>query len=76
MNPIIAILKDIRPEFDFTESDELITEGMLDSFDIITLVAALDKKFSVSIEGTEIVPDNFRNVAAIASLLAKHGVTP
>jgi acyl carrier protein len=47
---------------------------MLDSFDVVTLVAALDQAFSISIEGTEIVPENFRNTDAIRALLEKHGV--
>ena len=33
---IIAILSDLRPEFDFTdESLNFIEEGMLDSFDVV-----------------------------------------
>ena len=33
---IIAILSDLRPEFDFTdESLNFIEEGMLDSFDVL-----------------------------------------
>lgn len=34
---IIAILSDLRPEFDFTdESLNFIEEGMLDSFDVVS----------------------------------------
>ena len=39
---IISILSELRPEFDFNESLNFIEEGMLDSFDIINLVTALD----------------------------------
>ncbi len=48
---------------------------MLDSFDIVMLVSALDKQFGICIDGREIVPQNFRNLEAIAELLKKHGVT-
>jgi acyl carrier protein len=47
---------------------------MLDSFDIVTLVSALDEAFAISIEGTEIVPENFRNVETVRALLRKYGV--
>ena len=35
---IIKILSELRPEFDFTQDVDFIEEGMLDSFDIVTLV--------------------------------------
>lgn len=71
---IINILQDIRPEFDFTEQTNFIESGMLDSFDVVSLVTALDEKFSISIDGMDIIPDNFSSVDKIASLLIKKGV--
>jgi acyl carrier protein len=71
-----AVLAEIRPEFDFSTSHDFISDGMLDSFDVVLLVAALDKQFGISIDGREIVPQNFRNLEAISALLKKHGVTP
>jgi acyl carrier protein len=76
MNQIADILKSIRPEFDFTKSENFISEGMLDSFDMVTLVATLDKTFGISIDGVDIVPENFENLPAIEALLRKNGVTP
>lgn len=40
---IIAILNDLRPEFSFTEDVDFIEEGMLDSFDIVSLVDELEE---------------------------------
>jgi acyl carrier protein len=74
MKSLAEILKEIRPEFDFTASEDFIADGMLDSFDMVTLVATLDKTYGISIPGTEILPENFKNIAAIASLLRKCGV--
>ena len=56
---IISILSELRPEFDFNEPLNFIEEGMLDSFDIINLVTALDSEFSISIDGMDVLPDNF-----------------
>ena len=47
---IIEILQEIRPEFDFSGSEDFISDGFLDSFDIVQLVDALDEKFKISIE--------------------------
>lgn len=71
---IIQILTDLRPEFDFTEDVNFIEEGMLDSFDIVTLVSDLDSTFGISIDGVDILPENFATVEAIENLLKKNGV--
>ena len=71
---IISILSEIRPEFDFNESLNFIDEGMLDSFDIINLVTTLDSEFGISIDGMDVLPDNFSSVERIEALLKKNGV--
>ena len=76
MTRIAQILAGIRPEFDFSTSDDFISDGMLDSFDVMTLVAELDRQYGVSIDGLDIVPENFRSVAAIEAVLRKNGATP
>jgi len=73
MKPLPEILKEIRPEFDFTTSSDFITDGMLDSFDMVTLVATLDKNFGISIPGTDILPENFTNLQTIEALLRQCG---
>ena len=71
---IRSILSELRPEFDFNEPLNFIEEGMLDSFDIINLVTALDSEFSISIDGMDVLPDNFSSVERIEALLKKNGV--
>ena len=71
---IVKILTELRPEFDFTqEGVNFIEEGMLDSFDLVTLVSELDSTFGISIDGVDILPENFSSVEAIAALLVKNG---
>ena len=74
MKAVPEILKEIRPEFDFSASSDFIADGMLDSFDMVTLVATLDKTYGISIQGTDIVPENFKNLEAIEALLRQCGV--
>lgn len=75
MKKLVEILNDIRPEFDFEDSEDFITDGYIDSFDLVALVAALEKAYGIKIRGTEIVPENFLNLDAIKNLLKKYGVT-
>jgi acyl carrier protein len=70
---VVKILNEIRPEFDFKEHVNFIEEGMLDSFDIIRLVVELDNKFGISIDGVDILPNNFSSVDKIVALLIKNG---
>jgi methoxymalonate biosynthesis acyl carrier protein len=68
---IAGILNDIRPEFDFTDARDFITAGLLDSFDMMTLVSELDSTYGIRIPGTEIVPENFENVTSILALVRR-----
>lgn len=69
---IKEILENIRPEFDFLDSENFLEDGLLDSFDLITLVSSLDQTFGISIEGIEIIPENFQNISTIENLVKKY----
>jgi acyl carrier protein len=71
---IIKILQEIRPEFDFTKDVNFIEEGMLDSFDVVTLMATLDEHYNISIDGLDIISENFSSIDSIAKLLIKNGI--
>lgn len=76
MSKVPSILSQVRPEHDFTQSDDFLEDGLLDSFDLVTLVSELDAAYGISIDGMDIVPENFASVAAIEALLTRSGVTP
>ncbi len=71
---VIEILSNLRPEFDFTEDVDFIEEGMIDSFDLISLVSTLDEEFKISINGLDVIHQNFSSVDSIVALLTKNGV--
>lgn len=71
---IISILQEIRPEFDFSQELDFMEEGMLDSFDIVSLVTSLDEHYGISIDGMDILPENFATIMSIMNLLIKNGV--
>ena len=73
MGRIREILVDIRPEYDFLEDIDFIEAGMLDSFDIITLVNDLEENFDIRIDGSDILPENFCSIKAIENLIEKSG---
>jgi acyl carrier protein len=74
MNKLREILAGIRPEVDFTKSIDFFEDGLLDSFDLITLVSEIDERYGISVDGGDIIPENFCNLEAIQALLVKMGV--
>jgi acyl carrier protein len=74
MRKVVDILQEIRPEFQFEGVENFFSEGMLDSFDLVTLVSALDHEYNIHIDGAEILPENFQNAAVIEALVKRHGV--
>lgn len=68
---LLAMLKEIRPDVDFEKEKSLIDGGVLDSFDIISIVQALDDNFGVAIDVDDLEPANFNSYAAIIDLIKK-----
>lgn len=71
MEQIYDILEELRPEFDFRESDNFVEDGYLDSFDIISLVSELEERFEIKIDGLDIIPENFESIESIKKLIEK-----
>ena len=44
---ILAILKELQPDYDFEEDVDFIERSYLDSFDVVTLVTELEREFSI-----------------------------
>ena len=70
---ILSILKELRPEFDFEDSKDFVEDGLLDSFDIASLISVIEERYVVKIDGLDVVPENFLSVDAIISLIKKSG---
>ncbi len=73
MEKIKELIKGLRPEFDFDESENFIEDGLLDSFDIVALISSIEEEFGVTIDGMDIVPENFVSYEAIDELIKKSG---
>lgn len=69
MNELLEILGNLHPEIDFTSHNRLIDDKVLDSFDIVTLVADINDRFGVAIPVEELVPDNFNSALSIQALI-------
>lgn len=71
MEQIMQILAELRPDVDFTQEQNLIDDGVLDSFDIVSLVSELADAFDVEIHVDDLLPENFNTPAAMLALVEK-----
>jgi len=74
MHRLLPILHVIRPEHDFVESQDFISDGLLDSFDIVTLVAKLEQQFCISIDGEDVISKNFKNLEALERFVQRYSI--
>lgn len=49
----------------------MIDNEELDSFDIVSIVSAINEEFDIEIGAGDIVPENFNSVEAIYNLIRK-----
>lgn len=71
---ILTLLKDEFPllrKRDLKPETPLLSAGLLDSFAIVTLVAALDAAFAVDIDVEQVEIEEFETASSIAALCAR-----
>ncbi|MCL1914864.1 MAG: acyl carrier protein [Eubacteriaceae bacterium] len=71
MEKLVLMLAQMHPDVDFYNCASLIDDGIIDSFDIISLVADLNEEFEVSISAGDIVPENFNSAQALWELVSR-----
>jgi len=71
MDTLLEILQEMHPEVDYLTHTTLIDDKVIDSFDVITLVAEINDRMDVSIPPEEIIPENFNSYATLKALVEK-----
>ena len=71
MEELLKIMEEIRPDVDFTKEMQLVDDGILDSFDIISMVDVINTKFEIEISVEDLLPDNFNSATALYSLVTR-----
>lgn len=69
MDQIIEILNSVKPGIDFSKEDNLVEDGILTSFDVVTIIAKLKETFDIEITVKDIVPENFASAKTISDMV-------
>ena len=68
---VLSMLQEVRPDVDFDTETSLIDSGILDSFDIVTIVGELSEMFDVEISVDDLIPENFNSAQAMLELVTR-----
>ena len=66
---LLALLEDIRPDVNFENEEKLIDDGILDSFDIISVAQEISETFDVDVKVEDLEPENFNTIDAMIELI-------
>ncbi|MBP3295978.1 MAG: acyl carrier protein [Lachnospiraceae bacterium] len=68
---LLEVLSELHPDVNFETEDELVERKIIDSFDIVTIIARIDEEFDVAIPADKIVPEHFNSMEALAKLVSE-----
>ncbi len=71
MDELLEILQDVNDDVDFENCETLIDDGILDSFAILQIIAALSENYDISIPAAEIIPENFNSAKALLKMVER-----
>ena len=71
MEQLLELLKEVKSDIDFEKETDLVDEGLLDSLEIVTIIASIEEKFGIEIDPDDIDPDNFQSAAAMWEMIQR-----
>lgn len=69
MEEMLDILNGLELDVDFENGEELVDGGILESLDIVTIIAEISDAYGVTIPAREIVPENFNSASAMLAMI-------
>ena len=69
MEKLIEVLSEICPNIDFANETGLVDTGLIDSFEMVSIVASIMENFDVELDVDDLLPENFNSAGAIYKLI-------
>lgn len=71
MEELMEILSNLHPDVDFETEERLVDDKILDSFDIVSLIAEINETFDIAVTAKDILPEKFNSAKALYALIQK-----
>lgn len=71
MERLLEILEEIQPGVDYENCDNLIDNGILDSFSILSIVSEIEDILEVELTPEEMIPENFNSAKQMWDMIIR-----
>lgn len=71
MDELMELLKEIRPDVEFQSGKKLMDDGVLDSFDVVSIVGEISARIQVDVPVEEITNENFNSPDAMLRMIER-----
>ena len=71
MSELVDILNKVKSGIDYVNEKHLVSDELIDSLDVMTIVTEIFDEFDVEILPTDVVPENFESVEAMWQLIMR-----
>ena len=68
---ILELLETAVPSIDFSSSDRLVDEGLLDSLTVVQIIGELSMEYDIDFAFEDLIPENFNSLDCIVSLVER-----
>ncbi len=70
-NKVLEILQRVRSDIDYSKEKSMMTDGVLDSFDVVGIITELADEFDIEITIDDMTEENFDSLEAICAMVAR-----
>lgn len=71
MEKLLDILNQIRSDIDYESEKTLVDDGVLDSFDIVSIVSELSMEYDIDISIDDMTAENFNSAEAMFEMISR-----
>ncbi len=71
MDKLLEILSEVRPDVDFKNETKPIDNGILDSLNIMEIIAEISDEFDIELSPADIVPANFNSAESLWAMIQR-----
>ena len=68
---LLQILEEDCPGVDFAEETALVDDGVIESLDLVTIVADIMDAFGIELTVDDLLPENFNTVDGMLNLIER-----